>query len=60
MPVEMPAPPEAWAPVYERMALVDELPWPTLDDVMRAARAFMDPVLADKVGTWSPKAWAWR
>lgn len=60
VPIEMPAPPEAWTPVYKRMATVDELPWPNLDHLTRAARAFMDPVLADEVGTWSPTAWAWK
>jgi hypothetical protein len=43
------------------MAREDQLAWPTLDEVMKAAKAFLDPVLAgDLDATWNPAAWTWR
>jgi hypothetical protein len=42
------------------MAREDRLAWPTLDDVTKAARAFLDPVLAgDLDAAWSPDTWTW-
>lgn len=59
MPPSVPAPPVDWAPVYERMAKVDELPWKTLSDVHDAAQSFLNPVLQGADGTWEPKSWRW-
>jgi hypothetical protein len=43
------------------MAREDELAWPTLADVTRAARAFLEPVLRSEAGpTWIPDNWSWR
>jgi hypothetical protein len=43
------------------MAREDSLPWSTLDDVTKAAQAFLDPVLARELdATWNPKAWRWE
>lgn len=52
--------PEAWAPVYARMAEEEDLPWPDLTSVGDAVRAFLDPVLAGVGGVWEPSAWRWR
>jgi len=41
------------------MAAEDDLPWPSLEQVYEAARAFLDPVLQTKAGIWMPREWAW-
>jgi hypothetical protein len=46
LPTSLPAPPDAWAGPYARMASVDGLPWATLPDVLAAAQSFLDPVLS--------------
>jgi Nucleotidyl transferase AbiEii toxin, Type IV TA system len=59
IPRALPAPPEGWRAVYERMAREDDLPWATLDAVYEVARSFLDPVLGRRAGTWDPDAWRW-
>ncbi|MEN8148295.1 MAG: nucleotidyl transferase AbiEii/AbiGii toxin family protein [Planctomycetota bacterium] len=59
LPSKLPSPPIAWAPVYERLARTDDLRWPTIDDLMKAVRAFIDPVLARHGGSWLPAEWRW-
>jgi hypothetical protein len=60
LPLALPAPSEAWRAPYAAMVRKDNLAWPTLDDVTRAAQAFLDPVLTGElVATWQPAAWAW-
>lgn len=45
---------------YAAMAREDQLAWPTLDEVTKAAKAFLDPVLAgDLDAAWSPERWTW-
>lgn len=58
-PPSVPVPSADWAPVYERMAREDELPWPTLVDVHDAASSFIDHVLQGGLGTWNPTTWTW-
>jgi hypothetical protein len=58
-PEAVPAPASEWAPVYERMAREDELPWATVADVHRAAALFLDHVLSGGPGTWSQSTWSW-
>jgi hypothetical protein len=42
------------------MARGAQLAWPTLDEVTRAAKAFLDPVLAGDLGAdRSPETWMW-
>lgn len=61
LPSSFPDPLAAWAAPYAAMAKEDELPWPTLDDVTRAACDFLEPVLSGQVGpTWDPDHWSWR
>lgn len=60
MPGALPAPPPTWAAPYARMVAEDELPWPDLAALVRAASAFFDPVLAGTEATWDPGEWAWR
>jgi hypothetical protein len=52
-------PPEAWAPVYARMAEEEDLPWADLPRLLEAVRAFLDPVLVGAGGVWDPAAWRW-
>jgi hypothetical protein len=59
-PSAMPDPPMSWAEVYREMAAGDALAWASLDEVLRAARGFIDPVLDGRAGArWSPSAWEW-
>jgi len=61
LPTAVPAPLEAWRTPYAAMAREDLLAWPTLDEVTKAAKEFLDPVLTGPLdGTWSPKTWSWR
>ncbi|WP_437570536.1 nucleotidyl transferase AbiEii/AbiGii toxin family protein [Sorangium sp. So ce542] len=60
LPAAVPAPPPAWTTPYAAIAREDQLAWPTLDDVARAAQAFLDPVLAGGLdATWEPAGWKW-
>jgi hypothetical protein len=60
LPALLPDPLSAWATPYAAMAREDQLSWPTLDVVTKAAKAFLDPVLAaDRDATWGPETWAW-
>lgn len=60
LPASVPSPIEAWRRPYEAMAREDQLTWATLEDVTRAARAFLDPVLTGLAdATWDPSHWAW-
>lgn len=58
-PARIPDPPGAWAPVYERLARTDGLPWTKIEALMAVVRAFLDPVLAGESGSWSPTEWRW-
>ena len=61
LPAAVPAPAEAWRAPYAAMAREARLTWRALDDVARAIRAFLDPVLAGGLeGTWDPSTWGWR
>jgi hypothetical protein len=53
----VPEAPVEWLPVYASLAREDQLPWANLDDVLDAARTFLDPILADGANaTWSPQS----
>lgn len=60
VPTSVPDAPRGWETIYRRMAKEDSLPWSTLAEVETAVRAFLDPVLIDPNGTWSPETWAWQ
>ncbi len=61
LPKSLAAPPTTWILVYAAMARDDQLAWATLDHVTRAARAFLDPILAGALDAlWEPDIWAWR
>lgn len=61
LPVSVPAPLEAWTAPYAAMAREDQLAWPTLDEVTKAAKEFLDPVLGEPLdATWEPATWTWR
>jgi hypothetical protein len=60
VPSEVPPPPTSWHQVYARMALDDELPWRTIEDVYAAVCAFVNPVLLAAAGrTWDPALERW-
>jgi hypothetical protein len=60
LPSKVPDPPAFWAAPYAALARDNGLPWATIDPLMGAVRAFLDPVLAGEPGRWTPQAWAWR
>jgi Nucleotidyl transferase AbiEii toxin, Type IV TA system len=56
----LPAPPEAWRTSYAALASEQRLRWKTLEELVAAVRAFLDPVLrGDNCGTWSRDHWGW-
>jgi hypothetical protein len=60
LPAMLPDPLPAWETPYAAMAREDQLAWTTLDEVTKAAKAFLDPVLAGNLdAAWSPETWAW-
>jgi hypothetical protein len=61
LPTSVPTPIAAWRTPYEALAREDQLAWPTLDDVAKAAQSFLDPVLAGGLdATWEPTSWRWH
>ena len=61
LPDNLPDPPPTWSAPYTAMAREDQLTWLTLDEVAKASRTFLDPVLAvDLDATWNPDSWGWR
>jgi len=60
VPISVPNAPAEWSTVYAMLAREDRLPWASLDEVLGAVRAFLDPVLANGASvTWSPQSWSW-
>jgi hypothetical protein len=60
LPVMLPDPLPAWVTPYAAMAREDQLAWSALDEVTKAAKAFLDPVLAgDLDAAWNPESWTW-
>jgi hypothetical protein len=60
LPPSLPTPLASWEAPYAAMAREDHLTWPTLAEVTAAAKALLDPVLADrKSGTWDPRLRSW-
>jgi len=58
VPAALPSPPAAfWTSGYARIARVNRLEWATLDDVLAAARAFVDPVLQGQGERWNGSKW---
>jgi hypothetical protein len=61
LPSAVPVSPESWQTPYAAMARADQLPWPTLDAVTKAAQEFLDPVLGGSgSGTWDATTWRWQ
>lgn len=61
IPGELALPPAEWADAYRVMATSDELAWPTIEEVHRAASGFLEPVLSKRLraGRWTPHSWSW-
>lgn len=60
LPPVLPDPPDFWAAPYREMAREHGLAWTTLDDLLHAVRAFIDPILAGGSGRWDETGWRWR
>ncbi|MBM4061807.1 MAG: nucleotidyl transferase AbiEii/AbiGii toxin family protein [Planctomycetes bacterium] len=60
VPAVLPEPPASWVNAYAVMAREHDLPWPSLQGLTAAVRAFLDPLLAGNAGRWDPGAFAWR
>lgn len=60
VPAFLPAPAETWAPIFERIAESDGLPWRTLGEVTEAVQSFLNPVLAGTAVRWNTKSWTWH
>lgn len=62
LPADLPPPPATWDVAYQGMAKAEELAWPTLGELHRAAREFLEPVLSNRqpTGRWSPNSWSWK
>lgn len=60
LPAALPDPPSSWITPYSEMAKVSELAWTTLEQLTAEVRAFINPILGGKSGTWQPAAWTWE
>jgi hypothetical protein len=59
-PAALPPPPDAWRTAYVALAAEQRLRWKTLEELIAAVQAFLDPVLrGDDCGTWSRERWGW-
>lgn len=59
VPSSVPAPPPSWSNPYGELARENELAWTTLEELTAAVAAFLNPVLAEKNGSWRPMEWQW-
>jgi hypothetical protein len=60
LPSQLPDPPIVWARPYAALARDDQLAWSSIEDIILAARAFLDPILQGQpVRTWDPSTWSW-
>jgi hypothetical protein len=60
LPASVPPPLGSWTTPYAAMAREDQLVWATIEEVTKAAKAFLDPVLAgDLDARWMPHEWRW-
>ncbi|MBK6432738.1 nucleotidyl transferase AbiEii/AbiGii toxin family protein [Candidatus Amarolinea dominans] len=60
-PATLSSPPASWAQPLRRMADETALAWRDLDDAVRAAQKFVDPVLQHQnAGRWDPIPWTWE
>jgi hypothetical protein len=60
VPAGFPDPPALWEAPYASISQADGLPWATLEEVVAAARSFLEPVLAGSLAArWDPSSWSW-
>ncbi len=59
LPITVPEPSEAWNAPYREMAIEHGLQWATLDVLMPAVKAFLEPALGGRDGKWDPQLWRW-
>jgi hypothetical protein len=59
VPATVPGPPDFWEAPYREMARENDLSWPTIEELLAAVRAFLDPVLAGVEGRWDQTSWSW-
>ena len=61
VPAALPDPPTSWSDIYARMAASEHLEWPTVSEVLDAARRFLEPVLSGPLkASWSPERARWE
>jgi len=60
IPLAIPDPPTIWKPVYQEMQESDGLPWKDIDELVKAVRAFIEPVLMKEQGMWNSESWHWK
>lgn len=60
LPSSLPKPPASWLAPYTEMARANDLAWATLEQLIVATEAFLDPPLAGHDGTWHPEVWTWE
>lgn len=61
VPQAVRAPPPSWTVPYEKIARDDELAWRNVDEVTRAVKEFLEPVLAGGLdATWDRHGWTWK
>ena len=60
LPRSFPDPPKRWETQYASLAEENDLRWATLAEVTAAARAFLQPLLEGRTGTWDPATWRWK
>jgi len=59
-PSSVPEPSTAWSVPYAVLAREDQLPWPSIEELVVAVRTFLDPVLqSEEVDIWGPSTWSW-
>lgn len=60
VPRVVPSPPESWTGAYRELAVEHGLSWSSLDSLLLAVQAFLDPALGGVEGHWDPSSWAWQ
>ena len=60
VPGSVPDPPASWSGPYARIAASDKLTWRTLNEVSRAVRSFLDPILAGRARRWRAASGTWE
>lgn len=59
-PGALPPPPEFWRTLYADLAAEHRLQWKTIEELVVAVQAFLDPILnGEDCGAWHRERWLW-